>query len=107
MLDGADFWAWLTAAIALWYTTGDGAKAVPAMTRAWMTAHHTRRRIARCAADMGPAAAALEPLLRAELAAVRRHNRPAGSSAYGTADITDDEALRREVRAALERITTR
>lgn len=105
MLDGTDFWAWLTAAIALWYTTGDAARAVPAMERAWTKAHYTRTRIAHYAAEMGPAAAALEPVLRTELAAVRRHNRPVGSSGYSSMDIPADEALLREVRHALAEIT--
>jgi hypothetical protein len=105
MLDGSDFWAWLTAAIALWYTTGDSGRAVPAMARAWTKAHHTRRRIAHSAADIGPAAVALEPLLRAESASVRRHNRPAGATSSSTADVAEDEELLRDVRVALEKIT--
>lgn len=105
LLDDSDRWRWVAAAIALWHTTGDSARAVQAMERAWKSSHHTRRCIAHHAAGMGPAAAGLEPLLHAELAAVRRHNRPAGSTVWSTADVENDEELLRKVRVALEKVT--
>jgi hypothetical protein len=57
--------------------------------------------VARYAAVIGPQARELEPLLRTELDMARRHNRRTGSFGYGTGDIRNDEALRRECRTAL------
>ncbi|HEY3873060.1 MAG TPA: hypothetical protein VGM10_32180 [Actinocrinis sp.] len=105
LLEDSDGWGLAAAAIALWHTTGESARAVPALRRAWESSHHTRRYVAHHAAGMGPAAAGLESLLQAELAAVRRHNRPAGSTVWSTADVENDEELLRKVRVALEKIT--
>ncbi len=61
----------------------------PVLTAAWHGNPRTRTKIAQAAT--GPLAAALAPLLRAELAANRRFN--ASASSWSTAQVTDDERL--------------
>ncbi|GAA2410574.1 hypothetical protein GCM10010420_44130 [Streptomyces glaucosporus] len=94
------------AAIALWRTAGDGEAVLPVLCREWERDLGTRGPIAGCLAEMGAAAGAAVPLLRAELAEARRldHRRDAdgGRGAHG---VDGDEALLRACRRALGAIS--
>jgi hypothetical protein len=102
LLTVSDPWLRLDAAVALWRVTGDCTAAVPVLRASWRENAHSRRDVARCAAQMGPAAAGLGPLLARELVAARRHNHAEGG--YGGHDIAADLRLLEYCRDALSRL---
>ncbi|GAA1653902.1 hypothetical protein GCM10009828_099070 [Actinoplanes couchii] len=91
------WWTPVLAALALWHITGDTDRTVPVLTGGWHGNPLTRPAIA--AAATGPLAAALEPLLHAELAAHQRFNVRPGS--WSSSQVTDDEQLRDRCRSVL------
>ncbi|GAA4019357.1 hypothetical protein GCM10022247_48780 [Allokutzneria multivorans] len=74
LAEACDAWSRMHAALALWEITGDAEAVVPALITAWRGSSHCRTVVARCLAEIGPAAHTAEGLLRAELAQPRRHN---------------------------------
>ncbi|NEA58907.1 PBS lyase [Streptomyces sp. SID13666] len=96
-------WMRVDAAVALWRVSGDAGPVLPVLRSAWAENVHTRTVIAGCLAGIGPAAAGAAPLLRDELAAVRRHNNEGDH--YGTLDVCADEKLLLACRRALSRIS--
>ncbi|MFJ3509297.1 HEAT repeat domain-containing protein [Streptomyces luteogriseus] len=91
-----DAWARTTAACAVWRTAGDPERFLPVLRSAWVEHPRTRRTIAECVVALGPTGAPLHEVLRAELAAPRRHRSDAG--VHG---IREDLALLRGCREAL------
>ncbi|MEU4221313.1 hypothetical protein [Actinoplanes sp. NPDC026623] len=83
------------AARALWRITGDADAALPVLLDGWRRRHQYPA-LAECLAELGPRAAAAEPLLRAELANPRRATSEGSSSG-----IEDDETFLASVRNAL------
>jgi HEAT repeat protein len=102
LLTVSEPWLRLDAAVALWRVTGDSAATLPVLRASWRDHVNTRLNVARCAAEIGPAAAALGPLLSRELVAVRRHNY--SESGYGGHDIPADLRLLEFCRQALSRL---
>ncbi|MER6129230.1 HEAT repeat domain-containing protein [Streptomyces sp. NPDC001795] len=94
-----DVWEGTTAACALWRVEGDPDPVLQALRTAWEQNPYTRRTIAACLAEMGPAAAPAHDLLRTELATPRRHM--ARSGGYGSHDVLQDEQLLSACREAL------
>ncbi|MFJ6388032.1 HEAT repeat domain-containing protein [Streptomyces sp. NPDC091972] len=90
----------VSAACAVWRISGDGELAAPVLRTAWTDDPSTRRTITACLAVLGPAGEPLHDLLRAELAARRRHL-ASTSVGYGGHDARDDERLLRACREAL------
>jgi hypothetical protein len=84
------------AAVALWRITGEPDAALPAMLDGWQHERYAYTELAECFAELGPRAAAAEPLLRAELANPRRATSEGSSRA-----IEDDERFLATVRGAL------
>jgi hypothetical protein len=93
-----DLWERVSAACAVWRISGDGETAAPVLRTAWTENPYTRRTVTACLSALGPAGVPLHDLLRAELAARRRHLASA-SGGYGSHDVRDDERL---VRACAE-----
>ena len=91
-----DAWARTTAACAVWRTAGEPERFLPVLRSAWVEHPRTRRTIAECVSALGPAGAPLHDVLRAELAAPRRHR-----SDFGGHGIREDLALLRVCREAL------
>jgi hypothetical protein len=91
--DGAD----APAAIALWKVTGDAEAVLPVMLSAWTAVPRSRPATAACLVELGSAAAPALPLIREELASVRRHNNDnsTGNMRY---DVASDKALLRDCR---------
>lgn len=89
-----DLWERVSAACAVWRISGDGELAAPVLRTAWTENPYTRRTITACLAALGPAGAPLHDLLRAELAARRRHL-ASPSGGHGSHDVLDDERLLR------------
>nr|WP_239157915.1 HEAT repeat domain-containing protein [Streptomyces sp. SID13726] len=100
MIGSGDLWERVSAACAVWRITGDGDQSAPVLRAAWAENPYTRRTITTCLADLGPAGAPLHDLLRAELAAPRRHLAMT-SGGYGSHDVLDDERLLRGCEEAL------
>lgn len=96
-------WMRVDAAVALWRVSGDAGPVLPVLRSAWSENVHTRAVVAGCLAELGRAAAGAVPLLRDELAAVRRHNNEGDH--YGTLDVCADEQLLLACERALSRIT--
>ncbi|MFE5142506.1 HEAT repeat domain-containing protein [Streptomyces fagopyri] len=94
-----DVWKRVAAAGALWDIAGDPTPVLAALRPAWERNAHTRGTLAACLGRMGPAGAPAHDLLRAEVAAPRRHR--ARSGGYGSHDIVEDEGLLRACRTAL------
>lgn len=94
-----DVWKQVAAAGALWDISGDPAPVLAALRPAWERNVHTRGTLAACLGRMGPAGAPAHDLLRAEVAAPRRHR--ARSGGHGSHDIVEDEQLLRACRNAL------
>ncbi|MER7480652.1 HEAT repeat domain-containing protein [Streptomyces sp. NPDC126510] len=69
-----------TAACAVWRTTGDPERFLPALRSAWREHPRTRATIAACVSALGPAGAPLHDLLRTELASPLRHRTDAGGN---------------------------
>jgi hypothetical protein len=82
----------VSAAGAVWRIGGDEDLAAPVLRAAWTESPHTRRTVTACLAALGPAGAPLHDLLRAELAARRRHL-ASPSGGYGSHDVLVDEQL--------------
>ncbi|MFG2871264.1 PBS lyase [Streptomyces sp. NPDC048338] len=101
-LTARDLWVRVACATALWRVAGDADASLPVLLAAWEENRHARVEIAECLAEMGPAAAEAETVIRAELARVRRHN--ARETGSGSHDIHEDEKLLAFCRAALARI---
>ncbi|MEU8529103.1 HEAT repeat domain-containing protein [Streptomyces sp. NPDC048629] len=101
-LSAQDLWLRVEGAMALWQVSGDTEAALPVLLAGWEENRHTRVRIAECLAEMGPAAAGAEPVIRTELARRRRHNVVAGG--YSGHDVREDEKLLTLCRAALARM---
>ena len=100
LLDPAsDAWLRLAAAGALWRTTGEVNRTLPALTAAWSENPHTRADVANHLAEMGEAAATAAPLLRAELAQRRRHT--AREHGWSSNQVPADLALLRACELAL------
>ncbi|MEH0935303.1 hypothetical protein [Micromonospora psammae] len=95
-------WLPLAAAVALWRVTGDAAATLPTLLSAWRANSYTAREVVRHLAEFGPLAADAVPLLRAELARVRRHN--VREATWTTDQVAADEELLRYCRAALDAI---
>ncbi|MFH9609991.1 HEAT repeat domain-containing protein [Streptomyces sp. NPDC017448] len=110
LLAHEELWLRVDAAVALWQVTGRAGEAVEALLAAWERSRHVRVRVAECLVGMGPVpeGAAAAPVLRSELASVRRHNAMDGG--YGSHDIHEDEKLlalcRRALRGAGKGSTT-
>ncbi|MDH6520856.1 hypothetical protein M2163_002161 [Streptomyces sp. SAI-135] len=100
MLLAEDPWERVSAACAVWRISGDGELAAPVLRTAWRERPYTRRAVTACLAALGPAGAPLHDLLRAELAARRRHL-ASPSRGYGSHDVLDDERLVRACREVL------
>lgn len=90
------------AARALWRVPGEPEPAADVLRAAWTRDPPRRTAIAPLAVRLGPAGAPLHDLLRAELAAPRRHR--ARSRGYGSHDIHEDERLLGTCREALGRV---
>ncbi|MEU6878018.1 PBS lyase [Streptomyces sp. NPDC046712] len=101
-LTARDLWVRVRSATALWRVSGDAAAALPVLMAAWEENRHARVDIAECLAEMGPAAAAAEGLIRTELSRSRRHN--VRESGYSSHDVHEDEKLLTFCRAALDRM---
>ncbi|MET9374535.1 PBS lyase [Streptomyces sp. NPDC002992] len=101
-LTARDLWVRVRSATALWRVSGDAVTALPVLLTVWEENRHTRVDIAECLAEMGPAAAAAEGPIRAELARSRRHN--VRESGYSSHDVHEDEKLLTFCRAALDRM---
>ena len=102
MADGVNQQA--EAAIALWHIRADASEVLPVLLDQWTVCPDSRPATAACLIEMGPAAAPALPLLRRELASVRRHNN-SGAQGNMRYDVASDEALLRDCRrlvAALE-----
>ncbi|PTH86186.1 PBS lyase [Streptomyces sp. A244] len=91
-----DAWARATAACAVWRTTGEPEGFLPLLRSTWAQHPHTRATIAAHVSALGPAGTPLHDVLRAELAAPRRHRPDSGARG-----IREDLALLRECREAL------
>jgi HEAT repeat protein len=89
------------AAAALWRAAGDTGATLPVLLAVWEEKVHVRVPVAGYLAEMGAAADAAVPVLRWELAQVRRHNHDIHSSDA----VQADEALLRACSGALTRIT--
>ncbi|MFJ6086685.1 HEAT repeat domain-containing protein [Streptomyces sp. NPDC092369] len=92
MTGSEDFWERLDGACAVWRIGGDPDVVVPLLRAAWAQNPDTRRTIAACVADLGPAGAPLHGLLRTELTERRRHLDPAAR--YGSEVLHDEQLLR-------------
>ncbi|MFI8827785.1 HEAT repeat domain-containing protein [Streptomyces sp. NPDC053431] len=104
-LGARDLWVRLRSAAALWRVSGETERVLPVLLAAWEENRHARLAVAECLAEMGPAAAAAEPAIRAELARARRHN--AREDGAGSHDVHDDEKLLTLCRAALSQMERR
>ncbi|MFJ8050560.1 HEAT repeat domain-containing protein [Streptomyces luteogriseus] len=91
-----DAWTRTAAACAVWRTAGEPEQCLPVLRSAWVEHPRTRRPIAECVSVLGPAGAPLHDVLRAELAAPRRHRSDSGG--HG---LREDLALLRVCREAL------
>ncbi|MEU1473692.1 HEAT repeat domain-containing protein [Streptomyces sp. NPDC005760] len=100
MVRAEDLWERVSAACAVWRISGDGELAAPVLRTAWTENPYTRRTVTACLAALGPAGAPLHDLVRAELAARRRHL-ASTSGGYGSQDVLDDERLVRACREVL------
>jgi hypothetical protein len=100
MVLAEDVWERVSAACAVWRISGDGELAAPVLRTAWTDSPYARRTVTACLAALGPAGVPLHDLLRAELAARRRHLASA-SGGYGCHDVRDDERLVRACREVL------
>lgn len=124
----AGWWRPTAAALALWRISDDPERAAPVLTAAWHANPRTRLEIADAAstpvtvepsppagsftgdrsagggpaAGPNPLAAALAPVLRAELAEPRRHG--TSGTGWSSAQVTDDERLLADCRRALARV---
>ncbi|MFF8012309.1 HEAT repeat domain-containing protein [Streptomyces sp. NPDC007929] len=85
-----------TAACAVWRAAGEPERFLPVLRSTWAEHPRTRTTIAECVAALGPSGAPLHEVLRAELAAPRRHRGDLGG--HG---IRDDLVLLRTCREAL------
>ncbi|MEX1658157.1 HEAT repeat domain-containing protein [Streptomyces pseudovenezuelae] len=94
MVLAEDLWERVSAAGAVWRISGDAEFAAPVLRTAWADHPRTRLTVTACLAALGPAGAPLHDLLRAELAARRRHL-ASPSGGYGSHDVLDDERLLR------------
>ncbi|MFF2325386.1 MULTISPECIES: HEAT repeat domain-containing protein [unclassified Streptomyces] len=94
-------WLRVDAAIALWDVSGRADQSLPVLLAAWEKNRPVRVRVAECLARTGVAGAGSDaaPVLRAELASVRRHNAMDGG--YGSHDTYEDERLLALCRQAL------
>ncbi|MEV5969081.1 PBS lyase [Streptomyces sp. NPDC051921] len=101
-LGARDLWVRVRSAAALWRVAGEAEPVLPVLLAAWEENRHARVAVAECLAEMGPAAAAAEPAIRAELARTRRHN--AREDGAGSHDVHDDEKLLTLCRAALSQM---
>jgi hypothetical protein len=100
LLDAADVaWLRVAAAGALWRTTGDVSRTLPALTAAWSENPYTRTDVANYLAEMGEAAATAAPLLLAELERRRRHT--AREHGWSSDQVSADLALLRACNRAL------
>ncbi|MEV0130631.1 hypothetical protein AB0H83_19475 [Dactylosporangium sp. NPDC050688] len=109
----AGWWRPTAAALALWHVSGDAERAAPVLTAAWHANPRTRLDIAAAAtpgtvapcagggpsAGAHPLAAALAPVLRAELAEPRRHG--TDGTGWSSMQVTADERLLADCRRAL------
>ncbi|MEU4158339.1 hypothetical protein [Actinoplanes sp. NPDC026670] len=87
----------------LWKITGDTGTYLPALMENFTRERSCHKLTAEIWAEMGPAAAAAEPLLRAELAnPVRSTYRP---NSHSSSDVESDEAFLRTCRTALASVT--
>ncbi|MFJ3672824.1 HEAT repeat domain-containing protein [Streptomyces sp. NPDC090106] len=98
-VEASKLWERTTAGCALWRITGDPERALPVLRGAWAQNAHTRVPIAECVAALGAAGLPLHDLLRAELAAARRHTARPGE--YASHDVYTDERLLRVCREAV------
>ncbi|MGI5452545.1 HEAT repeat domain-containing protein [Streptomyces sp. CA-249302] len=96
MAGSDDLWERTSAACALWRIGGDADLAAPILQAAWTANPHTRRPITTALAALGVSGAPLHDLIRAELAAPRRHQASIGG--YGSHDVLHDEELLRACR---------
>ncbi|MFC7760937.1 hypothetical protein ACFQY4_25105 [Catellatospora bangladeshensis] len=91
-------WLHVDVARALWAVTGDAGAVQPVLTRQWQAHPLTRPTIVGVWAEMGPAAADCLPLLREELAEVRRLS--ARQGIHQGDPCSPDEKFLADVRAA-------
>ncbi|MDH6447931.1 MULTISPECIES: HEAT repeat domain-containing protein [unclassified Streptomyces] len=92
MVRAEDPWERVSAACAVWRVCGDAELSAPVLRTAWREHPSARRTITACLAALGPAGAPLHDLVRAELAARRRHL-ASPSGGHGSRDVLDDERL--------------
>lgn len=102
-LSGDSPWHRRAAALALWRITGDAEAALPALRTLWRQHPHQRPHIAEHLCEMGATAALIEPLLREEIAAARRHN--ASDTGHSSHQVDEDEIFPRTCQLVLDRIT--
>ncbi|MFF0013613.1 HEAT repeat domain-containing protein [Streptomyces sp. NPDC005374] len=100
LLRAEDLWERVSAADAVWRISGDGDLSAPVLRAAWTEDPSARRTVTSCLAALGPAGAPLHDLLRAELAARRRHL-ASPSGGHGSHDVLEDERLVRACREVL------
>jgi HEAT repeat protein len=103
LLSAPEPWRRRAAVVALWRITGDTQVALPALQGLWQENSRMRPDIALCFGQMGAAAAEVEPLLRQEIATLRRHN--ASESGHSSHQVHEDEALLLTCRSILDDIT--
>ncbi|WP_345282986.1 hypothetical protein [Streptomyces gulbargensis] len=94
-------WSAGSLAVALWRAGGDVAESLPVLAWAWGEHYDNRPAVAGAWAEMGAAAAPAVPLLRREIAAVRRHNNTGGTGRMRY-HCADDELLLARARTVLE-----
>ncbi|MEV8019054.1 HEAT repeat domain-containing protein [Streptomyces sp. NPDC086554] len=87
----------MEATIALWKVRAEAAEVLPTLLAQWTAKPVTRPATAACLVAMGADALPALPLIRAELAATRRHNNT-GSRSNVRHACADDEALLRRCR---------
>lgn len=104
LLASEKLWTRVRAGAALVRISGEFEPVLPVFAAAWQENSYTRVDIAECVGVLGASAAPLLPLLRAELAAARRHNWRDGG--YSTHDIASDEQLLALCEAAADRIAS-
>jgi hypothetical protein len=97
-------WTRVRAGTALVRIAGESEPVLPVLAAAWLENPHTRVDIAECVGILGTSAASFLPLLRAELAAPRRHTWRDGG--HSTNDVKSDERLLTLCEAAIGQIAS-
>ncbi|NML51878.1 PBS lyase [Streptomyces sp. R302] len=99
--DEVDAWHAGALAEALWRVGGDPGETLAASLHAWERSRSSRPDMTEIWAALGPAAAPVLPLLRAESAAPRRHDNEGGRRGRMRFRVAEDERLLRHARTVL------